>query len=88
MDDAVGAARPRSLGADPVVMAEAARIVVDRGASIVDINMGCWVPKVCKQGAGAALLKDEATAVRVAETITASCMKSPQEALRVVRASR
>ena len=56
-------------GSDPDVMAEAARVAVGEGADIIDINMGCWVPKVCKTGGGAAMMRDEATACRVVETI-------------------
>lgn len=45
-------------GGDPNVMAEAAKIAEDAGPDFIDINAGCWVPKVAQRGAGAGLLKD------------------------------
>jgi nifR3 family TIM-barrel protein len=53
-------------GQDPDVMRTAAEAVAEAGADLIDLNMGCPVPKVCKTGAGAALLKDPDTAVAVA----------------------
>jgi len=53
-------------GQDPDVMRSAAEIVAGAGADIIDINMGCPVKKVCKTGAGAALLADPDLAVRIA----------------------
>ena len=55
-------------GQDPDVMRSAAAFVGEhvKGVDVIDLNMGCPVPKVCKTGAGAALLKDPDTAVAVA----------------------
>lgn len=63
---------PRSvqiLGTDPLAMAEAARLNVERGAQIIDINMGCPAKKVCGTLAGAALLRDEALVGRILEAV-------------------
>ncbi|HLO75592.1 MAG TPA: tRNA dihydrouridine synthase DusB [Magnetospirillum sp.] len=55
-------------GCEPEVMAEAARMNADRGAAIIDINMGCPVKKVAVKGeAGSALMKDEVLAGRLME---------------------
>lgn len=55
-------------GCEPLVMAEAARMNQDRGAAIIDINMGCPVKKVAVKGeAGSALMKDEILAGRLME---------------------
>lgn len=56
-------------GADPAQMAVAAKLVVERGAQIVDINMGCPAKKVCKRLAGSALLQNELLVARILEDV-------------------
>src|SRR5437868_7508397 len=59
-------------GAEPAVMAEAARMVVAAGADIVDMNFGCPVRKVTKTGAGAHLLEDPDLACRITEAVASA----------------
>lgn len=59
-------------GAEPTTMAEAARILEGWGAPMIDINMGCWVPKVVRRGGGAALLEDPLQAARVVEAVVSA----------------
>jgi tRNA-dihydrouridine synthase B len=56
-------------GSEPEVMAEAARMVEDAGADLVDVNFGCPVKKVTKTGAGATLLQDPARACAVVAAV-------------------
>jgi tRNA-dihydrouridine synthase B len=56
-------------GADPLLLAQAARYNVGRGAQIIDINMGCPAKKVCNVACGSALLKDEALVARILEAV-------------------
>ena len=60
-------------GTDAAMMAEAAAYNVDRGAQIIDINMGCPAKKVCNQWAGSALMQDERLALQIIEAVVAAC---------------
>jgi tRNA-dihydrouridine synthase B len=59
-------------GADPAMMAHAARYNVAQGAQIIDINMGCPAKKVCNVMAGSALLQDEALVGRILDAVVAA----------------
>lgn len=56
-------------GADPKMMAEAAKYNVDNGAQIIDINMGCPAKKICNVMAGSALLKDEPLVAQILKAV-------------------
>jgi tRNA-dihydrouridine synthase B len=67
-----GEPEPKSVqivGADPAMLAEAARVNVANGAQIIDINMGCPAKKVCNVMAGSALLRDESLVTRLLESV-------------------
>ncbi len=59
-------------GAEPAMMADFARSNVERGAQIIDINMGCPAKKVCNLYAGSALLENEALVARILEAVVAA----------------
>jgi len=56
-------------GSEPAAMAQAATLAVDRGADIIDINMGCPAKKVCRRLAGSALLRDEELVRRILDAV-------------------
>jgi tRNA-dihydrouridine synthase B len=60
-------------GTDAAMMAEAAAYNIDRGAQIIDINMGCPAKKVCNKWAGSALMQDEPLALEIVEAVVAAC---------------
>src|SRR5207248_11740622 len=73
--DHAGEAHPVSVqiaGSDPAMLADAARFNVERGADIIDINMGCPAKKVCNVAAGSALLEDEPRVARILEAVVAA----------------
>ena len=59
-------------GAAPAMMADAARFNVDRGAQIIDINMGCPAKKVCNVYAGSALMQDEPLVARILTAVVSA----------------
>ena len=70
-----GEASPKAVqiaGADPTMMAQAARFNVERGAQIIDINMGCPAKKVCKLAAGSALMQAPALIREILESVIES----------------
>ena len=60
-------------GTEPAMMAEAAAYNLERGAQIIDINMGCPAKKVCTKWAGSALMQDEPLALAIIEAVVAAC---------------
>jgi tRNA-dihydrouridine synthase B len=78
--DHCGEPEPRSvqiMGADPQMMADAARFNADNGAQIIDINMGCPAKKVCNVQAGSALLRDEILVGRILDAVVSAVPEIP-----------
>lgn len=60
-------------GTEAAMMAEAAVYNIDRGAQIIDINMGCPAKKVCNKWAGSALMQDEQLAIEIVDAVVKAC---------------
>jgi tRNA-dihydrouridine synthase B len=80
-------------GTDARMMGEAAAYNIDRGAQIIDINMGCPAKKVCSKWAGSALMQDEPLALQIIEAVVAACAPrtgwcdAERNAVRIARAA-
>ncbi|MCL2021096.1 MAG: tRNA dihydrouridine synthase DusB [Betaproteobacteria bacterium] len=64
-------------GADPAMLAEAARYNIERGAEIIDINMGCPAKKICNVMAGSALMQDETLVARILNAVVRAVPETP-----------
>jgi len=60
-------------GTEPEVMAQAALFNIDKGAQVIDINMGCPAKKVCNKWAGSALMQDENLALKIIDSVVNAC---------------
>ncbi|MEI6767829.1 MAG: tRNA dihydrouridine synthase DusB [Betaproteobacteria bacterium] len=69
----VGPIAVQIAGTDPEMMAEAAFYNLQRGAQIIDINMGCPAKKVCQKWAGSGLMKDENLALSIIDAVVKAC---------------
>jgi tRNA-dihydrouridine synthase B len=72
-DGEIGPIAVQIAGTDALMMADAAAYNIDRGAQIIDINMGCPAKKVCNKWAGSALMQDETLALQIVEAVVAAC---------------
>ncbi len=72
----VGPIAVQIAGTDAAMMADAARYNIDRGAQIIDINMGCPAKKVCNKWAGSALMQDEALALEIVQAVVQAAAPS------------
>ena len=72
----VGPIAVQIAGTDAAMMADAARYNIDRGAQIIDINMGCPAKKVCNKWAGSALMQDESLALEIVQAVVAAAAPS------------
>ena len=75
-------------GVDPLEMADAARYNIDRGAQVIDINMGCPAKKVCNTEAGSALMSNEPLALRIIEAVVQACQPSATPVTLKMRTGR
>jgi tRNA-dihydrouridine synthase B len=72
-DGELGPIAVQIAGTDAAMMAEAAVYNIDRGAQIIDINMGCPAKKVCNKWAGSALMQDEPLALSIIDAVVQAC---------------